>query len=339
MSTQPEILIRGTKETVVSNTRRVREYFGRRVFGKRSEKTVYQIGADKITYDPGCTLVLQARHGFGDNLMVTAVVESIRGEYPDLNIIVLAKHPEIFAHNPHILGCYHIDLLSKRHPLRRAAVDLEYKKLEERRRRKTEKSHYIDELYDRLPIKVVSRCYKPSLFLTEQELSYRYAELKQLARPLVAIAPYGKKRSPIPSKIYPQKRWERVVQLLLEAGVNVVQVGSGSEGPLLPGAGAWLDLGYRHTASVLYHCNAVITHPGGIMHLAVACGVPCLALFGGIEDPRVSGYSQNRNLCVALDCAPCWRRELCQTPRCLDLMTPEKVAAEALDLIGSSDRL
>ena len=330
--------IRKAKEHFFQRASAITKCMGQRLSVKQSAERVYEFGSAKIIYDPVNTLILQARHGFGDNLMVTAVIEGLHGEYPDISVILLAKHPEIFANNPYILNCYDINLVPKRHPLRKKAIDLEYGSLEERRKRKKEKSHYIDELYDCLPIKVVSRCYKPSLFLTEQELAYRYDNLKELARPALAIAPYGKKRSPIPSKIYPKDKWDKVVQLLIDVGINVVQVGTRSEGPLVAGAGDWLDLGYRHTAALLYHCDAVITHPGGIMHLAVACNVPCVALFGGIEDHQVSGYPQNRNVCVSLDCAPCYRRNLCRRPRCLELMTPEVIVEETLDLIKSPMR-
>ena len=85
--------------------------------------------------------------------------------------------------------------------------------------------------------------------------------------------------------------------------------------------------------------DAVITHPGGIMHLATALDVPCITLFGGIEDPVVSGYEQNINVCAKLDCAPCWRKTLCDNPICLDQLSPERIVNETLKSIKLKNRI
>jgi ADP-heptose:LPS heptosyltransferase len=103
----------------------------------------------------------------------------------------------------------------------------------------------------------------------------------------------------------------------------------------LAGCRDWRDLGYRHTASVLAKCNAVVTHPGGIMHLAAACQTPCVAIFGGIENPKTSGYPSHRILSVPLDCAPCWRKTLCRNPKCWDLLPPERIVAEIIDVLNT----
>ena len=207
---------------------------------------------------------------------------------------------------------------------------MEYMSYEKQRRKKKHKSRLIDNLYDCLPMNIQSRCYKPRLFLTEQELSYKRQEFEHLPRPLIAIVPYGKRNSPLPGKIYPLEKWNQVVKLLIDSGCNVVQIGTESEGPLIPGTLDWRDIGFRKTGVVLSHCDTVITHPGGFMHLAVAFDVPCVALYGGIEDSNVSGYPQNENICASLDCAPCWRKELCKKPRCLKEMTPKLIVDRVL---------
>jgi ADP-heptose:LPS heptosyltransferase len=322
-----------SKVKSLSSIKKFWEYLKYGMGGVLPKQNIYEIDSQVINYDPETTLVVQARHGFGDNLMVTAVLGGVHREYPEKNIVVLAKNPTIFFNNPDISVCCNIKNLSKGHPLRRVAFDLEYVNLDDRRQKKRPTSTYIDELYECLPFPVTFRCYKPKLILTEQEHSYRHEELKGLPRPLVAIAPYGKKDSPIPSKIYPKDKWVKIVELLRENGVSLLQIGVRSEGPLLPGVWDWMDLGYRNTAAVLYHTNAVVTHPGGIMHLATALDVPCITLFGGIEDPTVSGYGQNNNLCAVFECVPCWRKRLCNNPVCMDQLTPEKIVKETLQTI------
>ena len=303
-------------------------------FGKR--KTTFVIGGETIDYDRRDTLIVKARHGFGDNLMVTAVIRGVAREHCELRIIVLAKHPEIFAGNPDIFRCYNINDFPKRHPILKEAVDLEYRPLKTHKRPKYARVHLIDDLYDRLPLPIETRCYQPCIFLSDDEKNFRIDETGKLERPLVAICPYGKANSPIPSKIYPPDKWAAVVKFLCDRGASTLQFGMGSEGPVLPGAADWRDLGFRNMAGLLSRCDALITHPSGLMHLAAACQVPCVALYGGIESPLVSGYANNRNLTVSLDCAPCWKANLCRSPKCLDLMTPEQIAAQTLDLIADN---
>jgi ADP-heptose:LPS heptosyltransferase len=311
------------------------QFFLCHLVGKKSGRTS-QAGELNLSYDPRRILVLKARHGFGDNLMVTAVIEGLHRLYPELRIIVLAKHPEIFINNPHVYACFGIAEIAPNHPLTGWVIDMHYTDFVKRRAVKDDKSHYIDRLYNCLPIPVSLRHYVPRLFLTEDEQDYKRAELEKLPRPVVAVSPYGKSESSLLGKIYPKSRWDSVTGLLIASGVTIVQVGIKSEGPLLKGCVDWRDIGYRHTAAVLAYCDAVVTHVGGIMHLATACGVPCVALFGGIEDPDISGYRENKNICVSLECAPCWRKKLCRTKRCLELMSPQIIVKAAIDLMASS---
>jgi ADP-heptose:LPS heptosyltransferase len=280
-------------------------------------------------------IILHAKHGFGDNLMVTAVLEGIKQDYPDLKIFILARHPEIFLNNPRIDYCWDDRKIPPGHPVLKQAFILEYIDYYEQRRKDGDRLHHIERLYEGLPIPVTSRCLTPRLYLTEEEKNYRAADLAGLKRPIVAVSPYGKKSSSIVSKIYPADKWETIIKQLLEKGITLLHVGATSEGPLLDGCLDWRDLGYRLTASVFSRCNALVTHPGGIMHLAAACGTPCVAIFGGIENPMTSGYPGHRILTVPLDCAPCWRKQVCRNPKCWDLLPPRRIVEEIIDLLNT----
>lgn len=280
------------------------------------------------------SIFIRAQGGFGDHLMTTAVVEAIRKEYPSMRIFVLAQRPEIFENNPHVSQCYD---LRKMYETNRSLYDMSIEiKHRAAYRAKTNQPHLIDDIYDKLPLEISRRQYRPMIYLTVKERKYKKRKLERLRRPLVAIAPSGKKRSKIPNKIYPVDKWRQVVSLLGEKGVEIIQLGHKSEGPLLRDARDWRNLGYRRTASVLLRCTAVITHVGGIMHLAAACGVPCVALYAGVEHPNVTGYPQHCNLYVDLDCAPCWRADICPTRECMDILCPEKIVAETMNLLNST---
>jgi ADP-heptose:LPS heptosyltransferase len=314
--------------------RKGRENFLRLEVSKIQYKT-YLINGQEVSYDPRTTLIIKARHGFGDNLMVTAVIEGLKQEHPNLQLIVLAKHPEIFTNNPHVYSCFDIKKIQPKHPVFRVAIDLEYQDYFKRRGKKNKQLSHIDGLYVCLPVSVVSRIYTPKIYLTERERDYGTLECMKFTRPLIAISPYGKKESEIVSKIYPKDKWNVLVKSLIGKGITIIQVGALSEGPLIEGCYDWRDIGYRNTAAVLAKCDAIITHVGGIMHLAVSQDTPCVAIFGGIEDPEISGYKQNRNICVSLDCAPCWRKKLCSRPTCCDMLPPELICQETIDLLNS----
>jgi ADP-heptose:LPS heptosyltransferase len=281
--------------------------------------------------NPAKSIFIRAPGAIGDALMLTAVIEGIKMEYPDLRIFILAKYTEIFANNPHVTSCY--DRL-RVYKINRSLYDIS---LYVRHCRAYEEHpsnrHLIDDLYDKIPLSISSRCYRPKIYLTYMEKEYKRRKIERLGRPLVAIAPFGKSNSKHPSKIYPVNQWRKVVNLLINKGLKLIQVGLKSEGPVLHGAQDWRNLEFRKTASVLSHCDAVITHVGGVMHLATACGVPCVTLYAGVEDPKVTGYIQNLNLCVNLDCAPCWRSEMCSGRECMGILTPQKIVSETMRLL------
>lgn len=282
------------------------------------------------------SLYIHVPGGYGDNLMATAVISAIIRENPDCKISVATRHEEIFRNNPNIAACYHATKLKKTHPLLyQEFISLAYPGYSEIRATKSKK-HYVDYFYDSLTFPVQNRIYQPQIFLTNREKKCRWRKLQKLPRPLVAISPYGGKNSKIPNKFYPLDKWGTVAQGLRRSDFTILQFGRKKHGPLLPDCLDWREIGYRKTAAVLLHCDVLITHPSGFMHLATALSVPCMTLFGGVEDPAVGGYRHNPNLTVTLECAPCWLEEPCDNPRCKEILSPEKIVTETVKLIKSN---
>jgi hypothetical protein len=267
--------------------------------------------------------------------MATAVVAGLKGQYPGLRIFILTKRMDIFENNPHVAMCYNTRAVLKKNPsLFEKAVTISYPPYDKLRALSV-KRHYIDYMYDGLPLEVARRCYRPGIYLARREINYRRRHFEKLARPLVAISPYGGFTSRIQNKFYPPEKWKEVVAGLAKAGFSIVQLGRKKEGPVLRGAGDWRNIGYRRSAAVLLHCDALLTHPGGFMHLATALSVPCVMLFAGAEDPKVSGYGNNLNLTADLDCSPCWLEKPCEDRRCVEVVSPEVVVERTIALVGS----
>ncbi|MGA2916034.1 MAG: glycosyltransferase [Sedimentisphaerales bacterium] len=302
---------------------------------KKVEKIYDALVVEKIRHT-GKEVYIFIGHGFGDNLMATAVIAGIKKEYPDTRIFVLTKRRwEVFENNPNVAACYNARKMMKKFPeiYKKAILLSEYTYADFRNAK--EVKHMIDRMYDLIGINVQNRIYQPEIYLTQKELDYRHCRLQRLSRPLVAVAPSGKITTKIPNKFYAIEKWLRLAALLKKANITVIQVGDKREGPLLEGARNWRNLGYRKTASVLRHCDAIITHVSGIMHLATAVGTPCITIYGGTEDPLVSGYPCNINITTDLPCSPCWLEKPCDKPVCKDMLTPELIMEKLNELLNS----
>ena len=277
-------------------------------------------------------LYLRVPAGFGDSLMATAVLAAVKREYLGMRIFVVTRKTDIFINNPNVTACYYTKTLQKYNPsvYERCSV-LEYVPYKELQGASCKK-HFIDFFYECLPITIKNRVYKPEIYLTDEEKNFRFDRMQKLKRPLVAISPYGGATTKIPNKFYPVEKWPAIVTGLVNAGFTVIQFGVKKEGPVLPGAVDFRNLGYRKTAGILQHCDSLITHPSGFMHLATALDVPSITLFGGTEDPIVGGYKENPNMTVDLDCAPCWLPQPCDNPKCKELLSPDKIVAKAIEI-------
>jgi ADP-heptose:LPS heptosyltransferase len=276
--------------------------------------------------DDSSILRLRPEYGFGDHLMLAAVIEGVKAEHPELRVRVAADHPEIFWHNPNVEHVIGVHRLRKRYPDEYAR----YREVERRppaARYMQVSGHLLDDMYDSVGVPLRSRPHMPRIYLTW--LERRYGRTAQrLPRPRIAVAPHGTVDVKLPNKVYPPDQWLALGQRLVAEYGSVLHVGSSAEGPLLPGAVDFRDLGYRRTASVLKRCDLLVTHVGGIMHLGTAVGVPTVVLYGAAEHPAISGYPWNRNLYTPIECGPCWLQEPCSHHSCMRRLTPDVVLEE-----------
>ncbi|MBN1884606.1 MAG: glycosyltransferase family 9 protein [Candidatus Krumholzibacteriota bacterium] len=147
--------------------------------------------------------------------------------------------------------------------------------------------------------------------------------------PVIAVHPGGT----WPAKRWPPERFAELARLagcaldariLVVAGPGEEQIAreaAGTEGAVLP------LQPIRTLAAVLSACDAVVCNDGGVMHLAVALGVPTVGIFGPTE-PEIwfpyEGKGPFRLVTHRVACAPCHRHE-CDDRRCLDGIGPDEV--------------
>lgn len=102
----------------------------------------------------------------------------------------------------------------------------------------------------------------------------------------------------------------------------------------------------KHLAAILSRCRLFIGNDSGVMHLAVAAGLPVVAIFGpsnhrawGPYDPQ---GNRHRVVRVDLPCSPCLYRGQslglrygCGDVKCLKHVTPEMVVRAARELLSN----
>ncbi|MGV3720478.1 MAG: glycosyltransferase family 9 protein [Actinomycetota bacterium] len=283
-------------------------------------------------------LRLRPPNGFGDHLMLSAVIEGLKAERPELRIHLAATHPEIFQHNPHVEWTAYEGRMKK---WRRAELEryhrVHFRSPQERYLQLS--GHLIDDMYREVGVELRERPRQPRIYLTERELQFRAEQIEALPRPRIAIVPFGKGTVRLPNKVYPAAQWCALTQLLGGIGGALLHLGASQEGPRAEGAVDFRDIGYRNTASVLQRCDLVVTHVSGIMHLAAAVGTPAVVLYGAAEHPAISGYPWNRNVYVPIECGPCWMETPCSHHSCMKQLTPERALSEVREALGSAGKL
>lgn len=96
--------------------------------------------------------------------------------------------------------------------------------------------------------------------------------------------------------------------------------------------GAALDGGVHELldfAAIVGRLDALVTGDTMALHIAVALGVPVVAIFGPTVEQEIELFGRGRKVVTPAECAPCYRRECSVSPSCMDLVTVDAVA-EAL---------
>lgn len=87
----------------------------------------------------------------------------------------------------------------------------------------------------------------------------------------------------------------------------------------------------RELMAVVRRCRLLITNDTGPMHVAAACGVPVVAVFGPTDSRTTSPYGQSQSVVrEAVDCAPCLLRECPIDHRCMTRISVDRVYEAAL---------
>jgi heptosyltransferase-2 len=79
-------------------------------------------------------------------------------------------------------------------------------------------------------------------------------------------------------------------------------------------------------SAIVASLDALVTGDTMALHVAIAMGVPVVAIFGPTVPSEIAIYGPGRKVVSSADCAPCYRRSCDVSPSCMDAISVEEVA-------------
>lgn len=143
-----------------------------------------------------------------------------------------------------------------------------------------------------------------------------------------------------PSRRWPRKRYSRLMKALKErdGSLKFVLTGSADERAMLEGVSAASGVrdalvtagrvSLKELPALIQGLDVLVTPDTGVLHMAVALGVPTVSLFA-MADSRRSGpaYDLDRHIVIQKEriCEDCLHKR-CDYARCMEAITVEEVA-------------
>jgi heptosyltransferase-2 len=94
----------------------------------------------------------------------------------------------------------------------------------------------------------------------------------------------------------------------------------------------------RELMAVTKRCRLLLTNDTGPLHIAAACGVPVVAVFGPTDWRTTAPYGQERSIVrEPVDCAPCLLRECPIDHRCMTRVSVDRVYETAVKQLHKPD--
>lgn len=243
----------------------------------------------------GKLIEIQTFFGIGDALFVTPTLQRIKEAYPETTIVVNTHWLTIFEENPYL------DVIgSKKNGVRLSYID----PAAHDRRKVTPDCHNIVADW-----RIVKRHYNLDIEPPELKPQVFFRFDRKHGGGDIGVQVIHK------DLYYGKKAWPFCNRLAEEPGFRPIPHCTN----------------LRELASFLTSCSAVVACEGGIVHLCVALGVPCVVVYGGFSRPEWNGYEENINLTHYPECGPCFNMRPCVKgdKPCMTAITIEEVAEAA----------
>ncbi len=267
-------------------------------------------------------ILLEVKWRLGDEVMALPIYAALKARYPKARLHVLCNHPDLLLHHPCVDSVNVVPPRVDRFILLRGA---------------SRTSPRIVEYATRARVPVPDA--RPLLMYTNWTSAQSW-EVHSLGRPVVAFAA----DTTWPTKRWPLERWRELCRRVEAAGYATAELGQGDAR-----IGAQLSFvgrtNVREAACTLRATCLLVSSDSGLMHLALACGTPVLALFGPTaprilvrDNPLLSVLTNGR------ECAGCWNRlETPENPgacprgieQCLDPITVDDAYRAVLSRLST----
>lgn len=244
--------------------------------------------------------------GIGDAFWLTALARNFKIQRPEKSLAVVSYFPEIFDNNPDVAKSIRFGEKESGHYVN---IKLSF----------NPPTHAIDGYCQQLGLKspYIRRNF---IYLNQNERYFAKYTIDNVTKVMAIQSQAGPWTR--------NKDWiieynNEVISYFVNKGWKFIQIGAKEDKKL--------DNCYdfkgsvRETAAIMEYCKLFIGPVSGGMHLASAVNIPALIIFGGREDPRAIALENHDYIQSVMDCAPCWKVELCSFKKCMHIIEPKLV--------------
>jgi hypothetical protein len=267
-------------------------------------------------------------YGLGDDLLCTAVAHELKKRTTG-KIVMFSKYPSLFEENPDVSAVYNLGLptIGRRRHWGYGSIIPQYGHYDPVTDRDSNPAAHFIETMCRMAGITGEIELRPHVYLRSLE-----REKGRLYPSQAVIHSAG--LASMKNKQWPTERYQAVADDL-QKDVRWIQLGLADD-PLIRGA---LDLRgrttLRETAAILANSKIFLGEAGFLMHLARAVETRAVIVYGGREDPAISGYRANENILGRTKCSPCWQRTRCDYGHeCMQIIEPDQVVAAVRRQLG-----
>jgi ADP-heptose:LPS heptosyltransferase len=135
-------------------------------------------------------------------------------------------------------------------------------------------------------------------------------------------------------------KWRNLCQQLMTDGYKIIQVGGKGEEPLLKENHNFTCVAGKTTlkelAAIIKQARTMICLDSVTSHLSQAMKIRSVVLYGS-SSPKLTGYVQNTNIFLGLECQPCYKTEICDHRTCLEGISVEQVYNAAISILKENE--